>query len=177
MGQVKIIRQRVWGVLLADGRRTAVQLAEAETTAVYLAFALVTQGTEQHILPSFLLDDWGNTVKNLALYRWIRDNGQHFPRAEVFGVAPDGVATQIFLRDLELFARYPTYVTTGPDRPIVDWSLLDAILIADKTVGGPMVTGAPDATGLPLREARLGWWRVPSSPVDLAFIPPTAPVG
>jgi len=174
---VKIIRQRVAGTLLVDRDVTAVRLIEAKEPVVFLAYALTTQGIDAQVLPASLLDDWGTEIKNLALYRWLRENGLHFPRAEVFGFDPRGNAVQYFVRDLELFARYPTYAAADPEAPQSTWRVVTAVLRPDHRVAGPEPAAvAADARG-PFREARLTWWRVPLNQTDLDFLAqePSAP--
>lgn len=172
-----MISQRVSGVLLSDGQRTALRLADDDAATVFLTYALLTQGTEVHILPSSLLDDWGNEIKTLRLYRWIRENGLHFPRAELFGAGADGRPVQYFVRDLELFARYPAYATTDKSLPIDQWVPLEAVLIPDATAGTPQDATPPDSIPFPLREARLSWWRVAPHHADLSFIGQAQPEG
>ena len=167
---MKIIAQRVPGVLIVDGDFVALLLGEKEDGDVFLTYALATMGTEHHILPSILLDDWGSEIKHLELYRWFRENGMHFPRAEVFGETPQGVATQYFLRDLELYGRYPTYAAPERDTPAAERLSLNAVLIPDAAVNKPIPTDVPDNIAPPLREARVSWWRVPHMPTDLNFI-------
>ncbi len=41
---------------------------ESETAAsLYLRFAFVTLGREEHIFPAFILDDWGKEIRGLKL--------------------------------------------------------------------------------------------------------------
>jgi hypothetical protein len=164
-GQLKIIRQRVPGVLLLEGERAALWLeAGGEARFVYLAYALATQlpsgATSAHILPAVLLDDWGTEVKKLELYRWIREFGLQFPRAEVFGLTPQGQPAQYFLRDLDLFGRYPTYAFTEKDAPASAGVLLQAILLPGEGIEQPEPAEPPEDVTSPLRRARLTWWRV-----------------
>ncbi len=162
---MKIIRQRVPGILLRDGERAALWLETGtEDQFVYLAYALATQlpsgDAPAHILPSVLLDDWGAEVKKLELYRWIREFGPQFPRAEVFGLDPQGQPAQYFLRDLDLFGRYLTYAFADKDAPAATAVLLRAVLLPDDSVARPELAGPPDDVKPPLRRARLAWWRV-----------------
>jgi hypothetical protein len=160
---MKIIAQKLSGTLLVDGEITALLLDEQESEAneVFLAYALATLGPESHILPSVLLDDWGGEVKHLALYRWFRDNAGRFPRAEVFGFSPDGQEVQFFLRDLELYGRYPVYAAPDRSSPPAEWMLLTAVLMPDPDVTQPQPADIPEAVVPPLREGRVSWWRVP----------------
>jgi hypothetical protein len=87
-----IVKQSIPGRLIIDGDNAALILGDPnEGARVYLAYALITQGPENRILPSFVLDDWGNEIRDLQLYEWIRANALQYPRAEV--IAPtDGPA-------------------------------------------------------------------------------------
>ena len=174
---MKLIKQRVAGRLLAAGGRVAVRLGGSEEPAVYLAYALVTQGIAAQILPALLLDDWGNEIKGLRLYDWVRENGLHFPRAEVFGLTPAGAASQYFLRDMELFAPTPVYAATDKAAPIQTWLPVQAVLLPDVAALAPEPATPPDDMHGPLRVACVSWWRVPTYLDDLAFIDERAPLG
>lgn len=118
--------------ILADQNRTTVILdqikpprdtaLEPPFSTLYLYFALVIRGTEHPFLPTFAMDDWGNEVRKLSLYRWIYNDGDRFPRTELFGYEQDWSGqwreAQRFLREFELSARYPTYVITNRDLPL-----------------------------------------------------------
>ena len=71
-------------------------------TVIYLRYAVILRGTEEEFFPTSLLDDWGNEVKGLGIYSWIRDYGERFPRAELFGVNNAGMPDQCFVRELEI---------------------------------------------------------------------------
>lgn len=167
---MKFIRQRVTGTLLVDGERMALRLEDGEEPAIYLAFALVTQGIAAQIIPAVLLDDWGTEIKGLGLYDWVHENGLHFPRAEVFGFSPAGEKVQYFLRDMELFAPYPVYAATDKALPLADWQPVPAVLVPDGALMTPAAAAAPATIAGPLRQARVGWWRVPPALDSLDFI-------
>jgi hypothetical protein len=167
---VKIIRESVAGKLLINGDKTALLLGNPESEErVYLAYALVTQGPGYQILPASLLDDWGNEIGKLDLYHWIHENGLRFPRAEVFGYSPTGKNEQFFLRDLELFAKYPVYAFAEADGPVTSGLRLQAVLLPEPGADAQL-TGPPDEVNPPLREARVSWWRVRPDQADLAFL-------
>lgn len=137
---------------------------DSETTAVLsLRFAFVTRGPGggDHIFPSFILDDWGREIRSLALYDWVRENGQRFPRAEIFGFERDGRETQCFLRELELYARLPCYVYRSADQPVAEGLRLDAILLPHDSVQRPLRIEKPDGIERPLRAAWVTWWQIP----------------
>lgn len=168
---MNIIKHRIPGQIIVDGERAALIIHEPETEdEVYLSYALYTMGVETHILPALALDDWGNEIKGLRLYNWIRQYGNQFPRAEVFGKSPDGKESQFFLRDLELFSRFPLYAFPDKESSISDGVLIDAVLILDNIGTDPRLASPPDSVKFPLREARVTWWNVPGLPENLNFL-------
>lgn len=167
MGAMESIR----GTVIQEGAKNALRLSEADATAtVYLSYALVTQGPAWQILPSLLLDDWGNRIDGPALYDWVRENGLRFPRAEVFGYSPSGESVQYFLRDLELFEKYPVYAFMAEDAPPSSGVLLQAVLIPDEGVASAVPAQPPVEYGSLLRESQVSWWRVNPNQVGLDFL-------
>lgn len=166
-----IIKDSIPGTLIREGNRAALRLGEpAAGDTVYLAYALVTQGPEYQIMPSVLLDDWGNEVGSPALYDWIRENGLRFPRAEVFGESPAGAPAQYFLRDLELLGRFPVYAFRDADAPTAEGVLVGDVLIPDAATTEPQPIDPPADIAFPLREGQLRWWRVDPQSAGLDFI-------
>lgn len=161
----------VQGTIIREGEKHALRLlgVDAKST-VYLSYALVTQGPEWQILPSFLLDDWGNRIDGPALYDWVRDNGLMFPRAEVFGHSPSGEPVQYFLRDLELFGKYPVYAFAAEDASPSSGVLLQAILIPDEEVVSAVPAQPAVESGALLYGAQISWWRINPNQVGLDFL-------
>ncbi len=156
---MKVVRQRIRGQIAEqEGFRVLVvdRDTESEGPFVWLTYALVTMGKEEHILPGLVLDDWGNEFKSLELYGWIRENGDRFPRAEVFGTDVEGEDVQLFVRVLELHATYPTYVdyegSEGPER-------VHAFVLPGDPGQEPQRIAVPEQVDLPMRDARVIWWR------------------
>ncbi len=106
------------------------------------------------------MDDWGREIRRLELYRWVAANGNEFPRAEIFGYEIDGRETQVFLRALELYARYLCYVYPDKDSPIPSGRRVHHGLIPDPTASEPVKSSPPDDLEFPLNRAKLSWWRV-----------------
>lgn len=167
----KAVGQRVSGRLLwedeaeRNGRLALLLTApKPELDAVdtlVLRFALVLMGTEAHLFPSFLIDDWGGEVRGQTLYDWVRENGNHFPRAEVFGFDRYGASEQYFVRELELYAKLPVYAYPDRETPLAEGKLLSAILLPDEAVTVPEKIKRPSQLQRPLASARVTWWRVP----------------
>jgi hypothetical protein len=150
---------------LVENGRAALLLKDATATAetadsLYLGYAFVTQGPEEHILPAFVLDDWGHEIKSLQLYEWVAEHGDQFPRAEIFGFEPNGLATQCFLRQIELDSLLPCYAYRRQDTPLVEGLWLQAILLPDESVSAPQKTKRPPELKRPLSAAKVSWWRV-----------------
>ena len=164
-----IVKEPIRGILIIDEEKVALRLEPDSDSFVYLAYALVTQGPGYHILPSVILDDWGNEIGELGLYQWITDNGLRFPRAEVFGEDLTGGSVQYFVRDLELFAKFPVYVFDTDDSPISSGRLLNAVLLPDEQVHSPQnIQSSLAETGL-LSQANVSWWRVAPQQSSLDF--------
>ncbi|MBK8985034.1 MAG: hypothetical protein IPM39_02975 [Chloroflexi bacterium] len=173
---LKPVRQHVHGRLIQANGRTALILLDAQPAAktadsLYLRFALVVRGPEDHVLPGLLLDDWGHEIRGLEIYQFIRDHGDSFPRAEVFGFDMDGSETQLFLRSLELHVRWPCYVYTSTDVPLVEGLRLHAILLPTAGVAAPQAIKKPDQAAIerPLRGAQVSWWQVPPDAAAFDF--------
>ena len=173
---VKAVSQQVQGILLRDNGRMALLLKDARPAAetaetLYLRYAFVTQGAESHILPAFLLDDWGKEIKTLELYGWVREYGDQFPRAELFGFNLSGKATQYFLRELELVSKLPCYAYPTKETPLAGGALVEAILLPDIGVTTAQKTKRPPpmVVGQPLRSARVSWWRANPSLTTFDF--------
>lgn len=159
------------GIIVVDGSNVAIRLLpESVENRVYLLLALVTQGPGYHVIPTSLLDDWGNEVKPPALYGWVKENGLRFPRAEVFGFSPDGSPAQYFLRDLELFGKFPIYAFTQQDDPEASGLLVNAILIPSETVITPHLAGPPEGVEDVLRQAQVAWWQINPQETGLGFL-------
>ncbi|MFO7538390.1 MAG: hypothetical protein R6X32_10065 [Chloroflexota bacterium] len=164
---MKPITQHIYGSLLTEGTETAVLLQDTQTAtptadSLYLRFAFVIRGPEQPVFPALALDDWGGEIRGLALYQWVREYGEQFPRAELFGYDLDGSKTQVFLRALELYARLPCYVYRQAAEPLTAGRLVSAILLPTDQTGQPVrLPHAPPEIKRPLRAARVSWWQLP----------------
>ena len=162
------LTQPVHGTLYQQGETTGLLLEEAPAR-FFLRFAFVVQGTERLIFPALVLDDWGRERSSLSLYRWVFQEGQRFPRAEVFGFTKSGRETQIFLRDLEIFFKYPCYVYPGPTTPLGAGLRLNVVFIPteEKTVS-PEISEVPEEVSWPLRHAAVSWRRATAAALTAA---------
>ncbi len=173
----KAVGQRVSGRLLEEAGgsgRLALMLMNpkpAPDTAdlLILRFAFVLMGTEAHFFPSFLIDDWGGEVRGLALYEWVRENGNRFPRAEIFGFDRQGTSEQYFVRELELYAKLPAYVFPDRNTSLAKGKLLSAILLPDASVSAPTKIKRPSQLKRPFASARVTWWQVPTTLTQFDF--------
>jgi hypothetical protein len=169
--KMRAVRQRISGQLLLGDKKNALLLyqikpAKDAENLIYLRYALVTRGPGEHILPAFVLDDWGKERANLGLYEWVLQNGDRFPRAEIFGFEPGGSETQAFLRAIEHFARFPCYAYAEDDPGVGGGALISAIFLPDAGVSEPTRIKTPEHLKLPLSNARVTWWLVPQEMKD-----------
>lgn len=174
---MKAVKQHVHGKILrgsGSGGRTALLLLDADpevetAESLYLRYAFVTLGPEVHIFPRFVLDDWGHEIRSLELYQWVREHGNAFPRAEIFGFERDGQPTQCFARELELYVKLPCYAFSTPDIPLTQGILISEILLPEPTAVHPAKIKRPSHLERPLRLARVNWWQVNPDVVDIDF--------
>ena len=173
---MKAAKQHIHGKLITENGRSALLLLDAEPTSqtensLYLCYALVVRGSNAPVLPAILLDDWGQEIRGLQIYEFLRDHGDEFPRAEIFGFDIDGSETQLFVRSLELYSRLPVYVFTEVAAPLADGVLLQAILLPDAETDRVVRVekGKDSGAKRPLRSAQVSWWRVPFAATRFDF--------
>lgn len=155
---------------------TAVVIPEsppAEAAPLFLRFALVLQGVEWPLLPAFVLDDWGRERRKLSQLTWIYENGDFFPRAEIFGYVKkpqEGwVETQEFVRDLELMSRWPVFAYANKTDP-PDSGIRIRYMGLENEKGTEMVkTKRPERFAMPFTRASLQWFDVPRGINNDAF--------
>ena len=171
---MKAAKHHIHGKLITENGRSALLLLngkpETQTAdSLYLRYAVVVRGPEDHVLPAILLDDWGKETRGLKIYEFLREHGDEFPRAEIFGFDMDGSEAQLFVRSLELYSRLPAYAYTDVEAPLADGVRLDAILLPDAETDGVVRVEKASEMGIkrPLRSAQVSWWRVP--PVTTSF--------
>jgi hypothetical protein len=172
---MKAVKLQVQGQILAANGRFALLLQQPNPdsktkSSIYLRFAFVTQGIEEHIFPAFLLDDWGSEIKSLALYDWVDQFAPQFPRAELFGFDQSGQETQLFLRELEQYSQWPCYAYPAADTAVHQGHRIEAILLPDAAAIKPVKIKRPGWVERPLRRAQTQWWQVPTTIQSIAQI-------
>lgn len=166
----KAVSQHVWGKLWCEkaGRngRSALLLTDLKPEtesegSLFLRLAFVVMGTEAPLFPSFLIDDWGGEVRGMSIYSWVRENGNQFPRAEIFGFDRQGNSVQRFVRELELYAKLLCFAFPNRQTPLAEGQLVHAILLPDASVSQVEKIKRPSEVKRPLASARVTWWQVP----------------
>ena len=173
---MRLIQQKVRGELVVEDGFwlwTKESVGEVDVSAdaySFIRYSLTVRGTELAVYPALLLDDWGNEVRKLELYKWVEENGDAYPRAEIFGVDHAGKKTQLFLRELELGYRYGGVLAPTRDAAITDCVPLNHIFLSDPAVSQPERCKPPEKVTTPLRRAKIKWWKVPPTySSDFAF--------
>lgn len=160
------ITLHVNGTHYIRGGDHAILLAD-DAPPLSLRPALVARGAENHIFAALVVDDWGRERKGPGLYRWLYEQGDRYPRSEIFGFDAQGDELQIFLRDLELSYRLPCYLFEHDNAPIAAGQRLQYAIIAGAAgLSEPQKIAAPEDAPFPLRHGALGWRQI--DPVALA---------
>ncbi len=175
------ITEKQHGWLFRRGERLAFLPGNQDAPGaqpVYVRYAYRLRGTEVPIFPGLLVDDWGQERRDLGLYQWVYEEGQRFPRTEIFGYEQDGSETQVFLRALEIFMTLPCFAYEKRSLPVEAGRPLHAIFVPDEHhAGRPARIALPEETGWPLRHAAVRWLRAnPASLADSGWEPVTLPL-
>lgn len=167
---MQIIQQRFSGKLFVEGLRSAAWLVLSRNSAeispitpvpVYLRYALTLRDSEAPFFPTLLLDDWGTEIRRLKLYSWLRENGDFFPRSELFGYTADGKEHQCFVREIERFRPFEPYIATQKTASAQESHRLHAVLIPTRGLEMAQSIACPKPIQRPLKRAKLAWWRIP----------------
>ena len=148
----KVVHSRI----IVVGQRVLLILDQSQE--IYLRFALTELNSGEHVFPESILDDWGKEIKNISIYRWLRDNGIHFPRAELFGYYLDDIPVQRFLRELDLTRNYACYAYTSITHPLKYGIVVSDVVVSTRGVSEPRSTSAPEHLGHLMKEADVRWW-------------------
>ncbi len=162
---MKPISQHIHGKLFTgDGRAALLLLKHQPQTknehSLYLRFAFVLQGSKTLLFPAFVLDDWGSEIRSQAIYQWVRDFGDQFPRAEIFGFDADGRQVQRFMRELELTSRLVVMAFRQKSGEMRAGISVEAILLPDAQTQEPVQIKRPSHWKRPLSAANVSWWHV-----------------
>ena len=160
------VLSKVRAQLFKTDDRTAIILDE-NATPIWISFAFVERETEELIFPESILDDWGRGIKSLAMYHWVSENGQQFPRAEIFGIRPSGIHVQRFLREIDLTARLPCFAKKNFVDPLESMTQVDMVLIRDETVDGARRITPPQHIPYPFIQVKADWWKIPSPDIEI----------
>lgn len=171
---MKAVRHHVHGRIEQQNDQQVLWLLNGEpkektAVSLYLRYAFVTLGREDHIFPGLILDDWGAEIKGMAIYRWVKKFGSQFPRGEIFGFKRSGEKVQIFVRELELYRRLPCYVYPTPSQPLPTGLCLAAIVQPSTAVTAPKKIKAPRHLPRAMRSAAVSWWQMPATVEQFDF--------
>lgn len=174
---MRAISQRIQGELIEHNGKRILILHDAKPDKevpglLYLRYALVRRGPEAHVFPALLLDDWGAEIKGLKLYTWFKEHAEAFPRAELFGFEANGNQTQAFLREIEIYFKFPCYAYQSRSDTVETGQELDAVLLRDPAVSEPKQVKRPTTHNIsyPLHHAAVQWWQLPPAHRSLQFL-------
>lgn len=154
------VRSKLRAQLITANDRTAIILDDS-APPIWVSFAFVERETEKFILPESILDDWGREISSLALYHWVSENGQQFPRAEIFGIRPNGKHVQRFLREIDLTAKYPCFARKNAKESLESMMLVDLVLIRDEAIYRAKRIDPPAHIPYPFSQIEADWWQIP----------------
>jgi hypothetical protein len=166
--------ERVTGLLLPLAEAGAAVVAGPEAPALgaagelALAFGLHIFEDPRLFFPQFVVDDFAARHRDQAVFAWLEQNSFLQPRADVFGLWPDGRRDQIFARDVD--AARPPVVLAGPGdaaAPLAGARVaLAAYLLEARDSQTAVAPAAPRE--LPTLLARA----LPAYTLNLAWVPP-----
>ncbi|MEM7802682.1 MAG: hypothetical protein AAF633_26055 [Chloroflexota bacterium] len=157
-------RERTSQILLLDKIKpesTDIPLPQFET--YFMRFAFVIQGIERPFLPAFAMDDWGTEIRKLSIYQWLFQDGDQYPRTEIFGFEQEHngswIQTQRFLREFELGLKYPTFAVTNKSGFPKREDTIDGIGIIDHEIDQVIRVSALKSWPMPLKRTSVSVWR------------------
>lgn len=166
---MSVISQKINGLLLYKDDVAAVFLDDS-ASAVTLALGLYEKDSDAVILPESILDDWGHEISPSSLYEWLQENGDQFPRAEVFGQDLEGKTIQRFLREIELVGKFPCFAYKPDKKCTKQWIRMRAIIILNTKIVDVQNIQRPQDIDSLLAIAKVSWWASPEPPDDLGKI-------
>lgn len=163
---MNIVFQRVSGNLLIEDQRAIVVLDDS-ASSVQLCLGLLEEESNSVILPESLLDDWGHEIASERIYHWMWENGDQFPRAEIFGQDLLGKPIQRFLREIDLIAKFPCLAHAHDQGVPSKWLRVGAIIIRESKGKDLHKIRQPAGIDFPLSHADVAWWQSYELPSDL----------
>lgn len=146
--------------LISVHERNAIVLQEGPNP-IWVSLAFVERESAELILPASILDDWGREITSLDLYHWVSKNGEQFPRAEIFGVRPNGIPVQRFLREIDLTATLPCYACDNFKEALASMVQVDSVFIINAEIEEAERISPPEHISFPFRSIKAHWWQIP----------------
>ena len=139
----------------------------AGSDLLWFRFGFAFRGTEKPLIPSFVKDDTGNEEHRLRFLEWVYNDGDHYPRSEIFGYELDHhknwVPTQCFIRELELSLRFFTWVVDDLKAGPRDGLRVHRLGILQEGITEPQKIKRPDSWLLPLKRSQATCWALPAN--------------
>jgi len=137
----------------------------AGSDRLWLRFGFAFRGTENPLLPSFVKNDTGEEEHRLRFLEWVYNDGDRYPRSEIFGYELDHkgnwVDMQCFIRELELSHRFYTWVVDDLKGGPGDGLRVDRLGIVQDGITEPMRVKRPADWLLPLKRSQATCWALP----------------
>ncbi|MFT5195503.1 MAG: hypothetical protein ACI85U_002523 [Candidatus Promineifilaceae bacterium] len=140
-------------------------LIPAGSQLLWLRFGFAIRGTEKPVIPSFVIDDDGNEEHRLRFLEWVYNEGDRYPRSEVFGYEQDHnenwIEMQCFIRELELSLRFFTWVVDKLNAGPGDGLRVDKLGVVVDGMAEPQRMKRPEDWLLPLKRSQATCWALP----------------
>lgn len=137
----------------------------AGSQQLWLRFGFALRGSEKPVIPSFVIDDDGKEEHRLRFLEWVYNEGDRYPRSEVFGYELDHnnlwIDMQCFIRELELSLRFYTWVVEDPKAGPGDGLRVDRLGVVVAGVAKPQPMKRPEDWLLPLKWSQASCWALP----------------
>ena len=168
----KILEEQIDGKPLRTVRLDAILPKKdaplpAGSDKLWLRFGFAFRGTEKPLIPSFVKDDTGNEEHRLRFLEWVYNDGDHYPRSEIFGYELDHnknwVPMQCFIRELELSLRFFTWVVDDLKVGPGDGLRVHRFGVVKDGITEPQRIKRPDSWLLPLKRSQATCWALPKN--------------
>jgi hypothetical protein len=134
---------------------------EQNQHSIYLRYAFFLLGSECPVFPGMILDDWGGEITGIKMYRWIRENGDSFPRAEIFGLNQAGESEQYFVRELDLTLKIRCYAYPDKAAALESGKVIQNVLLPNEDAKFIIKRRRPANIKRPINGTRVNFWEVP----------------